>query len=191
MPLPLPLHKSTIIPLPLPLRKSTNTAQITSILCQYSNFNWSKCIQSTTPQAYSLMLSSRTHARKQGGYSQPVWPARVRPAYGEGQGISCPAWVLPGLTAPSYTLKEKPKPPINHFGLCGQKRVWGSYPNQDKLIAANECVHVTASSASFPYTFGPLARGLKPNQGGIRTAGQKSIGSWARFTLRSFARDCK
>ena len=52
-------------------------------------------------------------------YSQPVWPARVRPAYGEGQGISCPAWVPPGLTAPSYTLKEKPIPPINHFGLCG------------------------------------------------------------------------
>ena len=51
----------------------------------------------------------------------------------------------------------------------------GSYPNQDKLIAANECVHVIASSTSFPYTFGPLARGLKPNQGGIRTAGRKSI----------------
>jgi hypothetical protein len=121
------------------------------------------------------MLPSRTHARKQGGYSQPVWPARVRPAYGEGQGISCPAWVLPGLTAPSYTLKEKPKPPINHFGLCGLKRVWGSYPKQSELITANEWLHVTASSASFPCTYGPLARGREPNQGGIRTAGQKSI----------------
>ena len=28
---------------------------------------------------------------------------------------------------------------------------------------------------SFPYTFGPLARGLTPSQGGIRTAGRKSI----------------
>ena len=124
------------------------------------------------------MLSSRTHARKQGGYSQPVWPARVRPAYGEGQGISCPAWVLPGLTAPSYTLKEKPKPPNNHFGLCGLKRVWGSYPKQSELITANEWLHVTASSASFPCTYGPLARGREPNQGGIRTAGPKSIRVW-------------
>ena len=67
------------------------------------------------------LLSSRTHARKQGGYSQPVWPSRVRPAYGEGQGISCPAWVPPGLTAPSYTLKRNPNPfyPHNPKWLIG------------------------------------------------------------------------
>ena len=124
-------------------------------------------------------------------YSQPVWPARVRPAYGEGQGISCPAWVPPGLTAPSYTLKEKPKPPINHFGLCGQNGFGVPTPTKTRV---SQPTYGDQSSRLAPpsfYSFGPLARGLKPNQGGIRTAGQKSIGSWARFTLRSFARDCK
>ena len=59
-------ESSAIIPLPLPLHKSTNTAQITSILCPYSNFNWSKCIHSTTPQAYSL-VAFIAHTRSKAG----------------------------------------------------------------------------------------------------------------------------
>jgi len=90
-----------------------------------------------------------------------------------------------------HTHLREPKPPINHFGLCGQNGF--GVPTLTKTRVSqptNGCTSLCLAP-SFPYTFGPLARGLTPNQGGIRTAGRKSIGSWARFTLRSFARDCK